>query len=387
MVAIDPGHGGCLDWGVPDPWSNTVGHSEKAITLGIGLALRSLLEAQGITVVMTRTTDVALAGSDYAPQGCTGDPWRDVNQDGESGFGPGIADAVQTRDELSARIDLANLARADLTISIHINSMTQNGQIYKIAATQTFYTDALGWADASRQLAEDVQAGVVQAMASTGYPRQDRGVDGTAPYLYLLKPPDPTDPRFPRRGLFMPAILSEVGSISLPAEAALLVTAAGQEQEAEGVLSGIAAYLAARPVAARLDAELAGGGAGIQPSAVPGSGPPFWAPVLPPPAGGGDEFTVRVTNTGTQPWAAGAQLVAGWSPSAMPYLPAVPDTLAPVGVPLPALSPGASVQVPISLAAPPGSGRQVAWITLRTADGTMLTDLGSAPLQLATAGP
>jgi N-acetylmuramoyl-L-alanine amidase len=372
---------------VPDPWDNTQAHAEKAITLGIGLALRSLLEAQGITVVMTRTTDVALAGSDYAPQGCTGDPWRDVNQDGESGYGPGIDDAVQTRDELSARIDLANLARADLTISIHINSMTQDGQVYKIAATQTYYTDALPWADALRQLAQDVQSGVVRAMASTGYARQDRGADGTAPYLYLLKPPDPTDPRFPRRGLFMPAILSEVGSISLPAEAALLVTPAGQRREAEGVLSGIAAYLADRPMAARIDAEVPGGGAGVAPSAVPGSGPPFWAPVLPAPGAGVYRFTLRLTNTGTQAWAAGAQLLGGWSATDMPYLPDAPVDLAPLGLPLPALPPGASVQVPVSLAAPSTAGRQVAWITLRTVDGQLLTDLGSAPLQLASGGP
>jgi N-acetylmuramoyl-L-alanine amidase len=386
VVAIDPGHGGCLDWGVADPWDNTEAHSEKAITLGIGLALRSLLEAQGITVVMTRTTDVALAGSDYAPQGCTGDPWRDVNQDGESGFGPGIADAVQTRDELSARIDLANLARADVTISIHINSMTQNGQIYKIAATQTYYTDALMWADASRRLAQDVQSGVVRAMASTGYARQDRGVDGTAPYLYILKPPDPTDPRFPRRGLFMPAILSEVGSISLPAEAALLLTPAGQQEEADGVLAGIATYLAARPLAVRIDAEIPGGVAGVQPDAVPGSGPPFWAPVLPAPRAGTYRLTLRLTNTGTQAWPAGSQLLAGWAPSGMPYLPGAPGDLAPLGDALPALPPGASVEVPVSLAAPQAAGRDVAWITLRTADGTLLTDVGSAPLQLATSG-
>jgi N-acetylmuramoyl-L-alanine amidase len=388
VVAIDPGHGGCLDWGVPNPYDNKVGNSEKAITLGIGLALRSLLEAQGITVVMTRTTDAALAGSDYAPQGCTGDPYRDVNGDGETGFGPGIADAVQTRDELSARIDLANVARADITVSIHINSMTQNGRVYQIAATQTFYTDALRWAAASKLLAQDVQSGVVRAMAAaTSYPRQDRGVDGTAPYLYILKPPDPTDPKFPRRGLLMPAILTEVGSISLPAEASLLATPAGQQAEAQGVLAGIAAFLADRPRAGRIDAEVPGGQAGVQPTAIPGRGPPFWIPALPTSSDGAYRFSLRITNTGTQPWAAGAVLLGGWSPSSMPYLPDAPGTLEPVGAPLPALRPGESIEVPVTLSVPAGAGRQVAWITLRLADGTLLTDLGSPALQVATVGP
>ncbi|TMB58029.1 MAG: N-acetylmuramoyl-L-alanine amidase, partial [Chloroflexi bacterium] len=66
VVAIDAGHGGCLDWGVPDPLKRGPAYAEKTMTLAIALKLRSLLEAQGITVVLTRQTDVALAG-DYYP--------------------------------------------------------------------------------------------------------------------------------------------------------------------------------------------------------------------------------------------------------------------------------------------------------------------------------
>ena len=57
---------------------------------------------------MTRDDDVALAGDDYPDLGCHGPPWRDVNGDGESGFDP--VGAIRTRDELQARLDLANLA-------------------------------------------------------------------------------------------------------------------------------------------------------------------------------------------------------------------------------------------------------------------------------------
>ncbi len=383
VVAIDPGHGGCLDWGVADPYDNKPGKAEKADTLGIALALRHMLEAQGIKVVLTRSDDSALAGGTYAPLGCDGSPWRDVNGDGITGFGPGVPDATNTRDELSARIDLANVARADLAISIHINSMTQGGKIYKIAATQTYYTDALPWAEAARQLAQDVQDGVVASMAAaTTYERQDRGIDGTAPYLYFLKPAG-SAPNEPRRGLLMPGILSEVGSISLEAESELLATPAGYQAVAQGIFDGIAQYLASRTLAARIDALLPGSVVGTQPTVVPGDGPPFWPPVAP--AQG--TLPVRLTNTGSTAWPSGMQLEAGWGATPMPYLAAAPGSLAALDVTVPALGPGESVELTVNLPAAPAGGRQVAWITLVTSDGTPLTASGSAPLQLGSRGP
>jgi N-acetylmuramoyl-L-alanine amidase len=378
VVAIDPGHGGCLDWGVPNPYDNKVAKSEKADTLAIALVLRDLLEAQGITVVMTRSDDSAIAGDNYPSLGCNGAPWRDVNGDGHAGFGPGLPEATRTRDELSARIDLANLARADLTISLHINSMTQDGVLYRIAASETFYTDAFAWADASLRLAKAVQDGVVRALGA-GYKRQDRGVDGTAPYLYFLKPAA-ADPKSPRRGLLMPAILAEVGSVSLEAEAERLATDAGRAAAAKGVYDGIASFLADRQLAARIDALIPGGEAGHQPDAVAGSGPLFWAPVL-----GGGQLNVRLTNTGAAAWPSGMALAAGWVASQMPYLAAAPP-LTRLDTTVPALDPGASVELAVALPAA-GSGRQIAWITLLDATGAPLTERGVAALQLATQQP
>ena len=383
VVAIDPGHGGCLDWGVPNPYDNKVSKSEKADTLGIALALRDLLEAQGVTVVLTRTDDSALAGDLYPPLGCNGAPFRDVNGDGIAGFGPSVPEATRTRDELSARIDLANLARADLFISIHINSMTENGVLFKIAATQTYYTDAFPWADASRRLASAVEADVSKSMRKAGaYTRQDRGIDGTAPYLYVLKPAG-SDAKSPRRGLEMPAILSEVGSVSLKAESELLATAAGRAAAASGVYQGIIDYLHQRQVAARIDALVAGGSAGSQPESVPGKGPPFWAPVVP--AGGA--VTMRLMNTGMASWPAGLHLVAAWQASKNPYLSAAPAHLTPIAVTVPALKPGESVELSVPLEVPAASERQVAWITLINPDGRPLTSGGSPPLQLANTPP
>jgi N-acetylmuramoyl-L-alanine amidase len=382
VVAIDPGHGGCLDWGVPNPYDNKVTKSEKTDTLAIALALRDLLTAQGITVVLTHDTDSALTGEDYPALGCHGPPFRDVNGDGLRGFGPKVPPNTLTRDEVSARIDVANLARADLAISIHINSMTQNGVLYKIAATQSFFCDALPWADESDRLSRAVQGGVVRSMAAaTSWHRQDRGVDGTPQYLYFVKPAGQAANE-PRRGLLMPAVLTEVGSMSLPAESQLLATSAGRTAAAQGVYDGIVAYLANRPVAGRIDGVFQGGGAGSVPGAAPGIGPPYWAPVVTP-----GPLTLRVTNTGTQAWPAGMSLAGGWQATAAPYLSHAPSSEMALGAKLPALAPGASVEVSVNLPPPAATDRQVAWISLVAPDGTALAQMGSPALQVASRAP
>ena len=183
----------------------------------------------------------------------------------------------------------------------------------------------------------------------------------------------------------MPAVLSEVGSLSLEAEGELLATTAGQQAAATGVYEGIAAYLADRPLAGRIDAEVAGGAAGTVPTAEAGTGPPFWAPLLSPAASGGYRFSVRLTNTGVEPWPSGMHLVAAWGPSSGPYLAAAPQGLEPLAAEVPALGAGESVILPIAMDAPSGDVRHVLWMTLRTAAGQLFTDLGEPALQLAGA--
>jgi len=181
----------------------------------------------------------------------------------------------------------------------------------------------------------------------------------------------------------MPAILTEVGSMSLEAESELLSGQAGYDAAARGIFDGIAAYLRNRPLAARIDALIPDGAAGAQPTAVPGNGPPFWPAVAP----SDGALSLRLTNTGSSAWPAGLRLVAGWAATDMPYLAAAPDGLAPLDPEIPALQPGESVELPVTLPAPAGDGRQVVWIALDGPDGTALTASGSAALQLGNAGP
>lgn len=383
VVAIDPGHGGCLDWGVPDPSERGVELSEKQLTLAIGLRLRELLEADGIGVVMTREADVALAGDDYPDLGCDGPPWRDVNGDGEAGFDP--AGNTRTRDELQARLDLANLARADALVSIHINSPFDGGQSIEVAFSETFYTDETPWGvTETERLAREIEAGVVERLAEVAtYDRGDRGI--TAHNFFVVAPPllEPTEDRpnrfaQPTRGGLMPVVLSEVGSITLRAEHDLLASAEGRDAVADGLLDGLAAFFAGREVAGRIALE--GEGSAAVPEAVDGDGPPFWAPSLPD-----GPFRLRVTNTGTAAWPSGSELVAGWESSDMPYLAVSPAELEPLGVEVPRLEPGESIVIDVELPSAPAE-RALAWISL-VVEGTTLADRGSPALQLASEAP
>lgn len=383
VVAIDPGHGGCLDWGVPDPSERGVELSEKQLTLVIGLRLRELLEADGIGVVMAREADVALAGDDYPDLGCEGPPWRDVNGDGESGFDP--AGNTRTRDELQARLDLANLARADALVSIHINSPFDGGQSIEVAFSETFYTDETPWGvTETERLAREIEAGVVERLADVAtYERGDRGI--TAHNFFIVAPPllEPTEDRpnrfaQPTRGGLMPVVLSEVGSITLRAEHDLLASPEGRDAVAAGLFDGLAAFFAGRELAGRITLE------GDVPAAVPptvdGDGPPFWAPTLPD-----GPLRLRLTNTGSSAWPSGSQLVAGWESSDMPYLAVPPGQLAPVGVEVPPLEPGESIVLDVELPPAPAE-RALAWISL-VMDGKTLADRGSPALQLASGAP
>lgn len=386
VVAIDAGHGGCLDWGVPDPSERGAEFAEKAMTLGIAQRLRDQLEADGVRVVMIRDSDEALAGDAYPPLGCSGAHFRDVNGDGLAGFGPELPEATRTRDELQARLDLANLAMADALLSIHINAPSEAGQQVEIAFTQTFYTDETPWGPTLTQaLATELQGGIVARLgAAASYDRGDRGIDAhnfyiVAPPLYELTADRPDPVKQPTRGGLMPVVLSEVGSITLRPEHDLLASTVGQDAVASGLFDGLAAFFSGRELAGRIG--LAGAPVGQPPTVVEGDGPPYWVPVV---ADGG--LRLRLTNTGASAWPADVAIVAGWQLSDGPYLPRFTGELTPLEADVPALAPGESVEVGVELPPPPADGRAVAWISLLV-EGETLADRGSPALQVSSEAP
>jgi N-acetylmuramoyl-L-alanine amidase len=89
VIVIDPGHGG--------RWRGAMGKkdfTESEINLGVALYLFGFLKENGAEVILTRTTDTEVAKGEI----------------------------FELRDDLQARCEIANQAKADLFISIHHNS-------------------------------------------------------------------------------------------------------------------------------------------------------------------------------------------------------------------------------------------------------------------------
>lgn len=182
-IVLDPGHGGS-DPGAIGP----TGLQEKQVTLPIAEYLKSILEAKGAKVILTRTTDVDV----YGPH----------------------ASGV---DELQARVNVANGNQADAFISIHINSFS-NPNVGGIA---TYYFDG---SDQSKKLASSVQGQIAEHSGFNG----DRGIQPGN--LYVL------------RHSLMPSILVELGFISNPKEEGHLKETSTRQAFANELAKGLELY-------------------------------------------------------------------------------------------------------------------------------------------------
>ena len=168
---------------------------EKDINLDVGLRLRTLLEARGYKVLMTRQDD------------------RDL--------------------PLEERVALANDRGADLFLSIHVNWMTQP----EIRAIETFFRteNTAGFESTqrlpggSRRLAEAVQSELLRYLRSLNPKIRDRGVK-SAPFAVL-------------DDASMPAILTEVSCLSNEDDARLLGRASYRQYVAEALTAGIERFV------------------------------------------------------------------------------------------------------------------------------------------------
>jgi N-acetylmuramoyl-L-alanine amidase len=215
-IVIDPGHGG------HDP--GTIGPSgiqEKDLVLDVALRLEKLIRRElGMDVIMTRRTDV------FVP--------------------------------LEERTAIANTRKADLFLSIHVNS-SRSGNA---AGVETYY---LNWAvdshaeevaarenaispatlkdlgelikriqtnskiEESRDFAASVQASMVSYLKPHNPVLSDRGVR-RAPFYVLL-------------GAQMPSILAEIAFVSHAREARLLSSPDYRQDIAEALLRGVRSYM------------------------------------------------------------------------------------------------------------------------------------------------
>jgi N-acetylmuramoyl-L-alanine amidase len=179
-IVVDPGHGG------HDTGTRAGGVSEKDLNLIMGQLIASKLAAEGVTVILTRKTDV------FIP--------------------------------LTTRAKIANENDADLFISSHINSTAKGGSQ---SGSITFHHKG---SDVSQFLAECIQDEIAKV---SGLPDKGAWSDGR---IY--------DSGFSvLRNTKMPGVLLELGFINNTKDRARMITKDFQDKVAAAVVKGIKVYL------------------------------------------------------------------------------------------------------------------------------------------------
>ena len=181
LVVIDSGHGGT------DPGKVGVnGVNEADVNLKIAQKLKKILEAQGVTVIMTREDEGSLAGS--------------------------------KSEDMQKRVSIINEKKPALAVSVHQNSYSSE----EVHGAQVFYyTNSAEGGKAARIMQEAL-------LDVDGDNKRKEKANDT---YYMLKRTD------------VPVIIVECGFLSNRAEADLLVTEEYQDRLAEAIAKGILEYM------------------------------------------------------------------------------------------------------------------------------------------------
>ena len=183
-ILIDPGHGG-PDKGAIGP--NSI--YEKNNNLAIALALNEILKQAGAKTILTRDKDISPAAN------------------------------YSELEDLQARVNIANLTKPDLFISIHNDASSMP----EVQGTSTYYSEDNPNKLESVQLANSVQAAAIDTLGTT-----NRGLKQAG--FYVLK------------NTTMPAILLETAFISNPYEEARLQNPTFRKNVAAAIFQGIYNY-------------------------------------------------------------------------------------------------------------------------------------------------
>ena len=169
VVCVDPGHGGWdTGWNrsdqIEDPYDPPF-VTEAELNLGMAFMLKEELEANDVTVVMTRVSGGAVNAME-----------DDVNDDGmrrRDFEDPAQSEQAGDRDELQARINICNEAGADVMISVHHNGFDDRS----VRGYEIYYTAApyRPFGDLSAELARLTYRELDAAMRNSNYGEFGRG--------------------------------------------------------------------------------------------------------------------------------------------------------------------------------------------------------------------
>ncbi len=256
---------GALDHGVPE-LPKPAAKPQTALLPAVPARTENKLEGQLRTRVpkFRLVLDAGHGGWDLGTVGRKGLLEKDVVLDIVRRLGKLVAnrlgaEVIYTRQDdtylpLEKRTEIANLAQADLFVSVHANSSddasargseTYYTNTYSSVKARTSEADAEGastenvnWNNVdirekvqkSRRFAATVQHALYHALATQIPDMRNRGVK-KASYVVLT-------------GTSMPAILAEVSFVSSPADEAKLKNSTYRQKIAEGLYKGIAQYAA-----------------------------------------------------------------------------------------------------------------------------------------------
>ena len=230
LVVIDAGHGGF------DPGARTPAVDEKTLTLGLALALRDQLLADGgVRVAMTRKDDsfVALDERYEVARRLGADLFLSIHADSAGAENERAADiAGASIYTLSARASNAAAQRfaARENASGQVNGQVLSGQSNEVSAILVDLSQRRTQAQSERlaRLIEQVGAG---RLAFHPDPLRSAALE-------VLRAPD------------VPSVLFESGYITNPRDAARLASASGRAEFARVLARAIRLYFAAERIAA-----------------------------------------------------------------------------------------------------------------------------------------
>jgi N-acetylmuramoyl-L-alanine amidase len=183
-ILIDPGHGG--------PDTGAIGSNqtyEKNNNLAIALALNDILKQAGAKTILTRNKDISPAAN-----------YTEI-------------------EDLQARVNLANITKADLFISIHNNAYSNS----EIQGTETYFCEDNPQNLESQQLANCIHSAAIDTLDT-----KNRGLKEAG--FYVL------------RNTTMPSILLETAYISNPYEESRLQNQTFRKNVATAIFHGIYNY-------------------------------------------------------------------------------------------------------------------------------------------------